>query len=93
MRVERKMVDLEIIDVNGEVGTEDLISARSKSFSDADAFLICVSENDASSFEDVPKWATQIRMITQMPILLVLTKYDDPTNVNLRNGKTIADLE
>lgn len=91
-----KTIDMEIIDTNGEWDEPALAIARQTFYADADVFMICVSESDAASYEQIEEWKRQIQTVekaSDKPILLVLTKYDDPTKTELSNGHTIADME
>ena len=58
--VMNKTIDMEIIDTNGEWDEPALAIARQTFYADADVFMICVSESDAASYEQIEEWKRQI---------------------------------
>ena len=65
---------MEIHDTSGD---EHLNMNRQVQYNKANVFIICVATNQPSSFENVLKWAVEIKaVVPQAPIILCRCKED-----------------
>ena len=65
------------LEMHDTAGDEHLGQKRKLTYKGADVFMICVSKDSRTSFDNIAKWKAEINEVeTEKPIILVLTKND-----------------